>query len=208
MRREQNPSGRSRSQQERRSDQGLGLVEAMIAVAIALIAAFSMGTVIFIASATGKNQGTEATRATIYAQDKMEKLLSLDFNTSGTDASSCVQSASSQPASCNTTGITGSSWTQGLLAGGTISPMALCGSALPGYEDFLDASGIQLTGSGCSAFTEPPAYIRQWQITDLTQPSGGPPMKQITVAVYSLNAENALGGKPVVVLTSVLSDPN
>lgn len=193
---------------EQSSARGFSLVETMIAVFIALIAVFGLGTVIFIASVTSKNQGSEATRATIYAQDKIEKLLSLDFNTNPADMNSCDQTASSQPASCNTTGITGSSWTQGLLAGGSTSPMEFCASAAPGYEDFLDANGIQLTGSGCSALSGTPSYIRQWQITDLTQPSGVPPMKQITVTVYSLNAENSLGGKPIVVLTSVLADPN
>src|SRR5579875_1607033 len=177
-------------------DRGFSLVETMIAVLIALVAVFGLGTVIFIASVTGKNQGTEGTRATIYAQDKIEKLLSLDFNTNLSDTNSCDQTSSSQPASCNTTGITGSSWTQGLLAGGSISPMAFCASASPGYEDFLDANGVQLTGSGCAGLSGTPSYIRQWQITDLTSPSGGPAMKQITVAVYALNAENSMGGKP------------
>lgn len=190
------------------SGRGLSLIETMVAVLIALVAVFGLGTVIFIASVTGKNQGTEATRATIYAQDKMEKLLSLDFNTNPPDTSSCNQIASSQPISCNTTGITATSWTQGLLAGGSTSPMTFCASASPGYEDFLDADGIQLTGSGCSALSGTQSYIRQWQITDITPPSGGPALKQITVSVYSLNAENSLGGKPIVVLTSVLSNPN
>jgi hypothetical protein len=194
----------------------------MVAVAIALVGVFGLADVIFQASATNKNQGTELTRATIYAQDKLEKLLSLDFT-------SCTQLASSQPSSCNTTNITNSSWTQGLLAGGPISssqttgaPVALTcpnasGSSI-GYMDFLDANGNQLPQSGSPPVTTPGAcstvagtaicYIREWTITDLTPPSGGPSLKQITVAVYSQNGVNAAGGKPIVVVTSILSNPS
>lgn len=196
------------------TEQGLSLIETMVAVLIALIAVFSLGRVIFIASVTGKNQGTEATRATIYAQDKMEKLLSLGAPTQSpvnpldSDFTSCTQSASLQPSQCNTTGISASSWTQGLLAGGSLSATTPdCSSVTAGYADFLDTNGMQLTASGCSAITTY-AYVRQWQITDLTPPLNGPPMKQITVAVFAVNAENSLGGKPIVVLTSVLSNPN
>lgn len=194
------------------TDRGLSLIETMVAVLIALFVVFSLGTVIFIASVTGKNQGTEATRATIYAQDKMEKLLSLGAPTQSPvnppDFTSCTKSASLQPSQCNTTGISGSSWTQGLLAGGSLSATTPgCSSVTAGYADFLDTNGMQLTASGCSAITTY-AYVRQWQITDLTPPLNGPPMKQITVAVFAVNAENSLGGKPIVVLTSVLSNPN
>lgn len=203
-------------------DRGVTLVETMAAVVVALVGVFGLGSVIFQASAVNKNRGTELTRATIYAQDKLEKLLSLDFN-------SCTQSASSQPSSCNTTNISDSNWTQGLLAGGPISssqttgpPTALTcpdasGSSI-GYVDFLDANGLQLPQSGsppvpapgaCSAVTGTRiSYVREWTIADLTQPSGGPPLKQITVAVYSQNGVNSEGGKPIVVVTSVLSNPN
>src|SRR6516165_434763 len=95
-------------------DNGVTLIETMAAVGVALIGVFGLGSVIFQATVVNKNRGTELTRATIYAQDKLEKLLSLDF-------ASCTQSASSQPSSCNTTNITDSGWTQGLLAGGPIS---------------------------------------------------------------------------------------
>jgi hypothetical protein len=185
-------------------DRGVSLAETMIAVLIALIGVFGLGSVIFQATATSKNQGTEVTRTTIYAQDKMEKLLSLGFST-------CTQSASSQPATCNTTGITASGWTQGLLAGGALSPIqATCPSsgASIGYLDYLDANGIQLTGTSCSALSSAsPSYIREWRITDLAS-TGGPAIKNVTVAVYSQNAVGAVGGKPIVIVTSQLSDPN
>jgi hypothetical protein len=191
------------------SDRGVTLAETMIAVLIALIGVFSLGSVIFQSTATSKNQGTEVTRSTIYAQDKTEKLLSLNF-------SDCTQSASSQPATCNSTGITASGWTQGLLAGGALSPVqTTCPSsgASVGYVDYLDPNGIQLAGTSCAVVSGAvPAYIREWQIADIVADVTGPPhvagLKQVTVAVYSQNAIGAVGGKPIVILTSLLSNPN
>jgi hypothetical protein len=195
-------------------DNGVILIETMAAVGVALIGVFGLGSVIFQATVVNKNRGTELTRATIYAQDKLEKLLSLDF-------ASCTQSASSQPGSCNTTNITDGSWAQGLLAGGPISssqttgpPTAVtCADASGtsiGYMDFLDANGNQLPQSGSPLVSTPGAcstvtgtsisYIREWTITDLTPPAGGPALKQITVAVYSQNGVNADGRKPIVLV--------
>ncbi len=51
-----------------RDDRGVSLPETMIAVLIALIGVFGLGSLVFQATATNKNQGTETTRATIYAQ--------------------------------------------------------------------------------------------------------------------------------------------
>ena len=193
----------------RSSENGVTLIETLIAVLIAVVGVFSVGGLIFQATVTNKNQGTEVTRATIYAQDKMEKLLSLDFT-------SCNQAASLQPAGCNTTNINATGWAQGLLAGGTLGPpvQATCptSGASVGYVDFLDINGLQLPGStaatGCSALaTSSVAYVRMWQVTDVPS-TGGPPLKQVSVAVYSQSAVNAGSGKPVVVLSSLLSDPN
>ena len=188
---------------------GVTLIETLIAVLIAVVGLFSVGGLIFQATVTNKNQGTEVTRATIYAQDKMEKLLSLDFT-------NCTQTASAQPSSCNTTNISATGWTEGLLAGGAIGPsvQATCPSsgASVGYIDFLDSNGIQLPGSttatSCSAITASDiSYVRMWKITDVAS-TGGPILKQISVAVYSQSAVNTSSGKPVVVLTSLLSNPS
>jgi Tfp pilus assembly major pilin PilA len=191
------------------SENGVTLIETLIAVLVAVVGLFSVGGLIFQGTVTNKNQGTEVTRATIYAQDKMEKLLSLNF-------ASCTQSATSQPAGCNTTNINAAGWTDGLLAGGAIGPsvQATCpiSGASVGYIDFLDSNGLQLPGSttatGCSAI--PPSdisYVRMWQILDVAS-TGGPTLKQISVAVYSQSAVNSGSGKPVVVLSSLLSNPN
>ena len=184
-----------------RSEHGVSLIETMTAVFIALFAVFGMGTLIAQVAATTKNQGTEATQAIIFAQDKMENLLSLNFT-------NCNLPSASQPATCNTTGISDSTWAQGLLAGGLTDPeQMMCpttGLAV-GYADFLDHSGSPISGASCDTIMSADiAYVRQWQITDL--PSVGQPMKQITVSVYTRNATSELGGTPIVVLTSVLSN--
>jgi len=185
------------------SNRGVTLVETMVAVFVALVGVFSLGNVIFEATVFNKNQGTENTRATIYAQDKIEGLLALDFT-------NCAQTSTSQPAACNTTGITGSGWTQGLLSGGAAAPLQMdcptSGTSV-GYVDYLDSAGQRITGTGCPDLsTDPISYIRMWEVQDL--PSSGPAMKQITVAVYSLSAVTSVGAKPIAVLTSVLSNPN
>ena len=184
-------------------ENGVSLIETMVAVLIALVGVFSLGTAIFEATVVNKNQGTENTRATIYAQDKIENLLALDF-------ASCTQSSTSQPVSCNTTGISASGWTQGLLTGGAISPVqTTCPASGPqvGYIDFLDSAGQRISGASCSPVGSATiAYIRQWQVADVA--SSGPALKQVTVAVYSQSALSALGRKPVAVLTSVVSNPN
>jgi len=188
-------------------ESGVTLIETMIAVLIAVVGVFSVGGLIFQGTVTNKNQGTEVTRATIYAQDKMEKLLSLNF-------SSCAQAASLQPAGCNTTDVSATGWKQGLLAGGTIGPpvQATCptSGASVGYVDFLDSNGLQLPGGAaatdCSAITSSNiSYVRMWQITDVAS-TGGPALKQISVAVYSQSAVNAGSGKPVIALSSLLSN--
>lgn len=185
----------------------------MMAVLVALVGVFGLGTVIFQATATGTNQGQEATRATVYAQDKMEKLLSL--GTTQVDPVSSPQfpcAETSPPPQCNTTGISGAGWATGLLAGGQTGPLGpeACpsGGLSMGYVDSLDANGTQLQGSSCGSITSPVAYVRMWQIDDLTPFTGGPARKQVTVAVYAINAVSKNGGQPIVVVTSVISNPN
>jgi prepilin-type N-terminal cleavage/methylation domain-containing protein len=114
------------------SNHGVTLVETMVAVFVALIGVFSLGNVIFEATVFNKNQGTENTRATIYAQDKLEGLLALDF-------ANCTQSSTSQAAACNTTGLTASGWRQGLLSGGAVAPLP---GGLPGERRLGGLCGL------------------------------------------------------------------
>lgn len=231
------------------NDRGVSLIETMIAVLIALIAVFGLGGLVFQATAVNKNQGSETTRSVIYAQDKMEKLLSLaaynsitPFNTTNGCPTSvpsgfpnpnfcdCNLALSTpQPSFCNTTNISDAGWTTGLVAGGgttlTWDPTIqswknfACGDiSTPGYVDYLDNNGVQLPQAGTPPVPAPGActalpmnkvaYLRMWQITDVTTPGTGPAVKQITLAVYSLGALAGAGGRPIVILTSYIENPN
>ena len=204
----------------RSEERGVTLIETMLATLVATIAVFAICSTVFVATVNTKNQGTETTRAAIYAQDKIEKLLSLgSVPVTGTTASfvncnplSGTISQASYP-DCNVTGITATGWDTGLLAGGSLSPLqASCPSSgsILGYMDFLDQNGNQLTGASCSAAltSKTVGYIRQWQIQDANTFGTTPALKQITVAVYSLLSVNTNNTRPIVILTSYVSDPN
>jgi Tfp pilus assembly protein PilV len=188
-----------------RNQLGFSLLETMFAALLGLLAIATLGGVIVQATVTNKDLGQETTRATVYAQDKIEALLALNLK-------NCTLSSDSQPATCNTTGIAAAGWTQGLLAGGTLTPVAVdCPSsgASVGYVDYLDAAGVQMTGASCSDLSSAtgaaqPAYVRQWQVADL--PTTGPELKQVIVAVYSLDQLNADWTKPLIVVTSIVSN--
>jgi Tfp pilus assembly protein PilV len=199
------------------NERGTTLIEAMIAVLVALIGVFGLGTLIFQATVTNKNQGTEVTRATIYAQDKMEFLLSEGSATGTANFTACTQGIATNALACNSSGINvtaGSAWNSGLLAGGVpvdVNMVASCptAGASIGYVDFLDINGAQITGASCAVVNgSAPAYSRMWLIADVPA-TGGPAMKQISVGVWSVAAVNTSGApKPVVVLTSYMSNPN
>lgn len=184
-------------------ERGTSLVETMFAVLVSLLAIAGLGGAVIQATVTSKDQGQETTRATVYAQDKMEALLALSFT-------NCTKASYLQPVSCNTTGITASGWTQGLLSGGNLSPLQTdcpSGGLAVGYVDYLDSSGRVMSGTSCADLSSPGSlnavYVRQWEISDV--PSSGPAMKRVSVAVYSLDQVNADRASPLVVLTSVLS---
>jgi hypothetical protein len=181
------------------SAQGVSLVEAMIAILIALYVMTSLGGVVFMATVQNKNQGVEMSRVTVYAQDKIETLMNLGWY-------DCT--GSTPDASCNTTGIAGTGWNQGLNAGGTLAYSNGCptSGASVGYIDFLDAGGTQYTGADCSAVGTY-AYQRQWQITDVIASGAGTPgLKRIDVMVWSKNAVNTGSAAPSAMLTTYVSE--
>lgn len=181
------------------NEQGVSLVEAMIAILIALYVMTSLGGVVFMATVQNKNQGVEASRVTVYAQDKIETLMNLDWY-------DCIDTTPA--AGCNTTGITDTSWNQGLKAGGTLDFAPTCPSsgAAVGYMDYLDAGGNQYTGADCSAVGTF-AYQRQWQVTDVISSGAGTPgLKRIDVIVWSRNAVNTGSAAPSAMLTTYISE--
>ncbi len=172
-------------------DRGVSLVETMIAVLVAFIAMSSMGAVIFSAMVTNKNQGTEVTRMTALAREKLEQLTRLTYNNSTT----------------NTTLITDTGWDVGLTSNATtdLTQLISCpgaGDANVGYVDFLDNDGQPLAGDCATAVASGFGYERRWKIVDVTGVTG---LKQITVIVYAPNAVRAGGAMPTVAVTTFKS---
>lgn len=154
----------------RRSQLGMSLLETMIALVVLLIVTVGVMSVAMIAVETTENQGHLQSRATEYAQDKMEQLISLAYGdgdppaTSGTDTTVFPACSPNTNPSC-TTGT-------GLALGGSSDPSAPVTTPGNGYVDYLDKAGNPTTVSGAWY------YIRVWKID---QPSGTTNLKRITV---------------------------
>src|SRR6266852_739372 len=174
------------------SQTGLTLLETMIAVVLLLIVTAGIMSMAMVATSTTENQGHLSARATEYAQDKMEQLISLAYGdgdppaTSGTDTTVF-------PA--NNTGGTG------LAIGGSSDPNA----PAAGYVDYLDKSGNPLAVAGGAA----PAtwyYIRVWRIS---APAGTSNLKQITVTskVQAAVGSSGTGALPQSTVASLKTNP-
>ena len=175
----------------RSSERGVTLVETMIAVLVAFVVMASLGAVIFSAMVANKDQGTEVTRMTALAQEKVEQLGRLAYTDTTT----------------NTTLISDAGWSIGLTANSStdLTQLSACpasGSVNVGYVDFLDNTGQPLPGVCSTILATNWGYQRRWQVTTVSGVTG---LKQITVAVYSRNAVNAGGGTPVITLTTLKS---
>lgn len=137
-------------------EQGMTLIETVIACAILLVVMLGLLSMAALATSYTENHGHLAARTTEYAQDKMEQLLALAY----TDV---VSNTVVFPAA--------SSGGTGLAVGGSLNTSA----PVDGYVDWLEEDG-DLLGGG----TTPPStwyYERVWQVTT---PSAG--VKQMTVA--------------------------
>lgn len=170
---------------------GVTLVETMIAVLVAFIAMASVGAVVFSSMVANKNQGTETTRITALAQEKIEQLVRLAYSDTTT----------------NTTLINDTGWAIGLTPNTStdLTQLTDCpatGSANIGYVDFLDNNAQPLSGACATAIAGGFGYLRRWKITTVSGVTG---LKQVTVVVYSLNAVQAGSAKPSVSLTTFKS---
>ena len=136
----------------RSSERGVTLVETMIAVLVAFVVMASLGAVIFSAMVANKDQGTEVTRMTALAQEKVEQLSRLTYADTST----------------NTTLITDTGWSIGLTANSAtdLTQLSACptGSNV-GYVDFLDNTGQPLAGACSTELATAWGYQRRWQIT-------------------------------------------
>lgn len=174
-----------------RREAGVTLIETIVAAAILLIGVAAVMGVFSVSVAQNGNQGEHLTRATEYAQDKMEQLLALNcqppsattcFNDGATDTTKLPVAA---------TGGTG--------LGGAMAASTTVGSVNPaapsaGYVDYLGLTGNLLTSSTGAS------YVRQWRIS--TDASGN--LKTIAVLVRATSSSGQ-GAAPSTVLVSTIN---
>jgi hypothetical protein len=163
-----------------RREDGVTLIETVVATGILLVSMSGLVGLAFVAATTTENQGHLSARTTEYAQDKMEQLLALSYGDTTSDTT--------QFPAVNAGGT-------GLAVGGSLPPAA----PVVGYVDYLDVDG-NLLGGGVNA---PPNwyYKRAWQITS---PSVN--LKTITVTtVVSWAMARAI--LPTSTVTSMKSFP-
>lgn len=154
---EQSTTGRGR----RRDARGVGLIETVIALGILLSVTAGLLSLFTLVVEQNETQGNSASRATEYAQDKMEQLMRLSF----TDGATNTTVFPTTP--------TGGTGLGGSMAASTTVGAVPPAAAVTGYVDYFDQLGNLLTSSTSSFYT------RQWSIA--TDSTGT--LKTITVVV-------------------------
>ena len=163
-------TGRTRARKVR-SESGLSLIETMIAAIVLVTGVLALMGVFTTTTAENWNQGDRATRTTEYAEDKIEQLLSHDYNDTATNTGVYPPTV-----------IGGT----GLAPGGGV----VNGAPVAGYVDYIDNTGAQQAAAANAAF------VRQWSVAaNLTNT-----LKTITVVVRALNTVNPGGVAPSTTL--------
>jgi len=167
-----------KSKRGAKAQAGFSILETMISAVILLVGVVPVMALFGIAAGQNKKQGDIATRTIEYSQDKMEQLLSLDFNDGSTN-----------------TAIFPASATGGMGLGGAMAASSTVGGSNPaapvaGYVDYLDSNGNLLT-SPTGAF-----YTRVWGIS--TDATGN--IKTVQVVTAAVSSLAAGGPAPTMTL--------
>lgn len=164
-----------------KSQEGISLIETMIALCLLLIAAAGIMTMAMVAMSTTENQGHLAARTAEYSQDKMEQLLALQYQDQLTDTTQfpAVVGAACPPG-C------------GLQVGGGLNPSA----PVPGYSDYVDRNGSPVPAGANWQ------YIRVWQITQVA-----PNLIKISVLTQVRYGVGGTGALPTSVVSCLKSNP-
>lgn len=176
---------------QRKSQDGIALLETVIALAVLLVVVVGVMSLAGVAISTTENQGHLQARTAEYAQDKMEQLLALTFCDGQTDTTVFpASSAGGQGlAGCN------GAWpNQTPATGGSLSITA----PVAGYVDYVDANGNPVAASANWQYT------RVWQIT---APAGTTLLKQIAVKCQVRNAVGARTLAPNATVVSLKTYP-
>lgn len=166
------------------SEDGMALVETLIAIGILLVVATGVMGLATVALTTTENQGHLAARTAEYAQDKMEQLMALAFCDGGTTGKVGTDTTVFPAVPGTGSGLAGCTDMTAPVAqgGGGLDTTAPVTTPAP-FVDYLDASGNRVASTGNWE------YIRVWQITVVSNT-----LKQIAVKVQ---ARNSVGGKTV-----------
>jgi len=127
-------------------ERGFSLVETMVALGLLLVVAGGVLPMAVLTFKISENQGHLMARATEYAEDKLEQLMSLSYGDVVTDTRMF-------PA-----GATGGT---GLTPGGSVNSM----SPVDGYVDYLTIDGSLLTSTGGAA-PDGWYYQRVWRVEE------------------------------------------
>jgi type II secretory pathway pseudopilin PulG len=138
------------------SEQGITLVEVLVAAAILTIVATSLVSVA-IAASVATWRARQHTLATVLAAERIEQLRSLAWGAGAASAPTPLSDVSTDlsrtPASAGGPGL-------------TASPASSLSADTPGYVDFLDASG-RWVGAGPSVPADA-VFVRRWRVSPLT----------------------------------------
>jgi hypothetical protein len=164
---------------------GLTILETVIAMMVLMISTGGLLMVGAAAIVSSENGGHLLSRATEYAQDKVEQLMSLNYTNNNADTT--VFPTNTAPSA------TGS----GLAVGGSSDPDAPVNK----YVDYLDANG-EFLGGGSTA----PAgwfYQRVWQVEDVVAYR----LKRITVTCRVRRAAGASTNRPTATVAFLKAYP-
>ncbi|PYV29105.1 MAG: hypothetical protein DMG09_30980 [Acidobacteria bacterium] len=170
----------------RKAESGMSLIETLLAMVILAVGISAMIGLFTVSSTYNHEQGNVGSRASGFAEAKMEELLSLAF------ADSATNTAVWPPAGAGGTGLCGALGANGSCGG--VDPA----TPLTNYVDYLDFQGARVSATAVDANGQlRQFYVRQWMI----QADATGNLKTITVRT---TARRSLGARtaPFSVLIS------
>jgi type II secretory pathway pseudopilin PulG len=169
---------------------GFTLIETMFACFILLACSIGILSLFTISAVKNSNRGEDATRTTEYAQDKMEQLMSLQWQDANSDTVRHLIGTGPNytfPCLNLSTYITCTPAGTGLSVGGDANPSD---TPVTQYVDYITQNPSDLSWISSDSATGA-NFVRQWQIAlDSTGK-----VKIITVSVTSLKAMAAQSSK-------------
>ncbi len=184
-------------------ESGMSLLETMIALTVLMIVAVGVMSLATVAVQTTENQGHLQSRATEYAQDKMEQLISLAYGDGDLGAGTGTDTTVFPPCSPQTVSPPACTTGTGLAVGGSSDPANPVSTPGNGYVDYLDSAG-NLTNA--TSTTDPWYYIRVWKIEQAATN-----LKRITVTAQVRSTVggtgSGAGAVPTATVVSLKSAP-